>query len=387
VSDFERSAPIRKTAITPARDEEFDDSLFDQAAADAAPTDGREGLPPTFRMRHDEHYVDQITARAGAAPVQMIAVKDIDGAHPFGARDLAPLVDSISSFGIIQPLLVRRRSGRYDLIAGSKRLAAAIAAGLSEVPCLLQDADDERARALADAENVRCGEDASAPRTATAQAGLPVGAANEIIDSLATIESCLNLFLDRERPLRERVSLELMRAEAHRARWLTQVYTLLAGDPILRRELTSPASLVERALKGLEAEGRLAGVGTSLAVDEFTRTIPVDRRLMSMALTGAMGAMLALLQEADGGMLKVRVSTHPATRLVVFQVAQDIVPAPEVQLTQIGNALPAEWPGDHSTSVGLAAAKRVAELHGGRLEVASGVRGGCSVTLVLPAGD
>ncbi|MBE3133761.1 MAG: ParB N-terminal domain-containing protein, partial [Acidobacteria bacterium] len=330
MSDFERSASFRKPAVAPARDEEFDDSLFDQAAADATPADGREGLPPTFRMRHDEHYVDQITARAGAAQVQMIAVRDIDGAHPFGAPDLGPLVDSISSFGILQPLLVRRRSGRYDLIAGSKRLAAAIAAGLVEVPCLLQNADDERARALADAENVRCGESGSSPHAAAAQAGLPVGATSEIIDSLAAIESCLNLFLDRERPLRERVSLELMRAEAHRARWLAQAYLLLSGNPSLRKEVASPASLVEDALKGLEAEGRLAGVGTSLAVDEFTRTVFVDSRLMSVALTGAIGAMLALLQEADGGTLKVRVSTHPATRLVVFQFAQDIVPAPEV---------------------------------------------------------
>ena len=386
MSDFERRTSLPQPPATPARDDEFDDSLFDQAAADATPTDGREGLPPSFRMRHDEHYVDQITARGGAAPIQMIAVKSIDGAHPFGARDLGPLVDSISAFGVVQPLLVRRRSGRYDLIAGSKRLAAAIAAGLAEVPCLLLDADDVRARALADAENIR-GRDEPSPPKAAGQTGLPVGAANEVIDSLATIESCLNLFLDRERPLRERVSLELIRAETHRARWLAQAYTLLSGDPSLRKEQASPASLVEQALKGLEAEGRLAAVAITLAVDEFTRAVFVDQRLMSVALTGALGAMLALLQDARGGTLKVRVSTHPATRLVVFQFVQDIVPAPDVGITHVGRTLPAEWPGDHGTSVGLAAARRVAELHGGRLEVAPGDRGGCSVTLVLPAGD
>ena len=143
-----------------------------------------------------------------------------------------PLVESIGSVGVVQPLLVRRRKGRYELIAGSKRLAAAIAAGLTEVPCLLRDADDERARALAEAENLRLESDGARESPgATAPSGVPALAAREIIDSLATIESCLNLFLDRDRPLRERVAVSLVRAEAHRARWLAEAYSLLGSEP------------------------------------------------------------------------------------------------------------------------------------------------------------
>src|SRR5512144_2976346 len=97
----------------------------------------REGLPPGYRMRHDAHYVDRLSEPA-APQVQLIRVTDIDGARPnaaAAARDLAPLVGSIRRFGLLQPLLVRRHNGRYNLIAGGRRLAAAVAAGVSEVPC------------------------------------------------------------------------------------------------------------------------------------------------------------------------------------------------------------------------------------------------------------
>lgn len=387
VSDFEPAVSRRRLSVAPVRDEEFDDSVFDQAAADATATEGREGLPPTFRMRHDEHYVDHITGRAGAAPVQMIAVGEIDGPPAPGAEDLGPLVASIRAFGIVQPLLVRRRSGRFALIAGSKRLAAAIAAGLTEVPCLLQDADDERAQALAEAENIRGNGATAAPHAAVSPTALPARVAAEIVDSLATIESCLNLFLDRQRPLRERVSLELMRAEAHRARWLAQAHGALAGAPALHKETVNPAVLAELALKGLEADARLGGVSATLAVDGFAQAVLVDRHLMLAALTGAIGAMCTVLQEAGGGALSVRISTHPATRLVVFQIAQDLVPVSSLRLPQAGGARQADGAGSHNTSAGLAAARRIAELHGGRLEVTPGARGGCSIALMVPAGD
>ena len=57
------------------------------------------------------------------------------------------LVKSIQKLGVLQPLLVRPRAGRFELIAGARRLAAAAAAALTEVPCLVHQADDlQRAR-------------------------------------------------------------------------------------------------------------------------------------------------------------------------------------------------------------------------------------------------
>jgi len=385
VSDFDRVF-LRKPTPVPSPDEDLDDNDAAQPSEDQPPASGREGLPPTFRMRADSHYVDLLTSRAAPPPVHLIAVKDIVATAPAGERELGPLVESITSVGVVQPLLVRRRQGRYELIAGSKRLAAAIAAGLTEVPCLLREADDERARALAEAENLRLERDGAQERAA-GPSGVPALAAREIIDSLATIESCLNLLLDRDRPLRERVAVSLVKAEANRARWLAEAYSLLGSEPAVSRRGISPSSLIGRALQGLEAEGRLSNVKLALTIDETTRTLFADERLLSVALTGAAGAMLGLLQGAGEAVLKVRVSTHPATRLLAIQFAQDLVAAPDVQRTETGRQALPDWPGGHGAALGLAVARRVMDLHGGQLEISAGPRGGCTVTLALPAGD
>ena len=386
MSDFDRVF-LRKPTPVPSPDEDLDDNDADQPSEDQPPASGREGLPPTFRMRADSHYVDLLTSRAAPPPVHLIAVKDIVATEPVGERELGPLVDSITSVGVVQPLLVRRRQGRYELIAGSKRLAAAIAAGLTEVPCLLREADDERARALAEAENLRLERDGAQERAAAGPSGVPALAAREIIDSLATIESCLNLLLDRDRPLRERVAVSLVKAEANRARWLAEAYSLLGSEPAVSRRGISPSSLIGRALQGLEAEGRLSNVKLALTIDETTRTLFADERLLSVALTGAAGAMLGLLQGAGEAVLKVRVSTHPATRLLAIQFAQDLVAAPDVQRPETGRQALPDWPGGHGAALGLAVARRVMDLHGGQLEISAGPRGGCTVTLALPAGD
>ncbi len=385
MSDFDRVF-LRKAPFVPARDEAPGDPDVDHRPDGEAPPAGREGLPPTFRMRADSHYVDLLASRAPVPAVRAIAIKDI-AAEPVETGDLAPLVASIKSLGIVQPLIVRRRKGQYLLIAGARRLAAASAAGLTEVPCLLREANDERARALAEAENLRAWADVPGAAEQAPDTGVPAIAARQIIDSLATIESCLNLFLVRDRPLRERVAVGLVKAEAHRARWLAEAYSLLGGEPAVVRRTFSAQGLVGRTLQGLEAEGRLSNVKLALTVDEPTRPVSADERLLSVALTGVASAMLGLVQGAADAVIRVRVGTHPATRMLTIQFSQDLVAAPpEIGPAPAGRALP-DWPGGHGAALGLAVARRVMALHGGHVEIAAGPRSGCTLTLSLPAGD
>ena len=386
MSDFDRVFLEGRTFV-PSRGDAAEAGGFHDSSEDPSPASGREGLPPTFRMRHDKHYVDLIASRPAAPPVHLIPVRDIDGARPFDGPDLGLLVDSIAAVGIVQPLLVRRRRGRYELIAGSKRLAAAIAAGLTEVPCLLREADDERARALAEAENLRFEREEDRRRSAEEEASLPARAAREIIDSLATIESCLNLFLDRERPLRERVAANLVRAEAHRARWLAEAYGLLGADPVLALKALSPAALVGRTIEGLESEGRLANVELAVTIDEPACTAVADDRLMSLALAGAAGAMIGLPQGTGVATLRFRVSSHPATGVVAFQLSRDLAAGPELRASSPACLDLPDWPGGHGASLGIAVATRVMQLHGGQIEIGPGPRGGCTLTLFLPAGS
>lgn len=73
----------------------------------------------------------------------------------FDSEALAELSESIRSYGILNPLTVRLRCGRYELVAGERRLRAAKLAGLREVPCILLDVNMEDASLIALVENLQ----------------------------------------------------------------------------------------------------------------------------------------------------------------------------------------------------------------------------------------
>jgi len=73
----------------------------------------------------------------------------------FEEDSLQELADSIRSRGIMQPLVVRERDGRFELIAGERRWRAAKLAGLSEVPALVRSVTDVEALELALIENLQ----------------------------------------------------------------------------------------------------------------------------------------------------------------------------------------------------------------------------------------
>jgi ParB family chromosome partitioning protein len=102
------------------------------------------GLPESKRMRHDSHFVEEVTARRSETVGRVI---DIDRIEPnphqprkeFG--DLSELVASVKEKGILGPILVRSHEGRYQIIAGERRYQAARLAGLQRVPCIEVDVD------------------------------------------------------------------------------------------------------------------------------------------------------------------------------------------------------------------------------------------------------
>ena len=73
----------------------------------------------------------------------------------FDEEALSELSESIRVYGILNPLTVRLRQGRYELVAGERRLRAAQLAGLREVPCILLDVNMEDAGLIALVENLQ----------------------------------------------------------------------------------------------------------------------------------------------------------------------------------------------------------------------------------------
>ena len=88
-----------------------------------------------------------------------IAVDQID-ANPFQPRrtfsadKLKELADSIRANGLVQPVLLRRSDGRYQLIAGERRWRAAREAGLAAIPAVVREIGDRDALELALTENL-----------------------------------------------------------------------------------------------------------------------------------------------------------------------------------------------------------------------------------------
>src|SRR5438132_4873868 len=73
----------------------------------------------------------------------------------FQEEKLQDLAQSIRTSGIIQPVLVRRRGGLFELIAGERRWRAAQIAGLSRIPAIVRDIPDEQLLELALIENIQ----------------------------------------------------------------------------------------------------------------------------------------------------------------------------------------------------------------------------------------
>lgn len=73
----------------------------------------------------------------------------------FDEAEIASLAESIQTHGVLQPIVVRRAGDRYQLIAGERRLRAAIKAGLESVPALLNQADDRQMAEMAIVENLQ----------------------------------------------------------------------------------------------------------------------------------------------------------------------------------------------------------------------------------------
>ena len=118
----------------------------------------KRGLPDTLRMRHDVHYVEALAASAGS-PVGRLVTIDLLDPNPAQPRqvmgDLSELMASVAEKGVIEPLVVRQRGSRYQIIAGERRYHAAVQVGLRELPVVIRDADDAEVLELALVENLQ----------------------------------------------------------------------------------------------------------------------------------------------------------------------------------------------------------------------------------------
>lgn len=120
----------------------------------------KRGLPSTLKMRHDRHYVEELSSPHGAPVGRMIPIDRLEP-NPSQPRvefgELEDLIASIREKGILEPLLVRpsQVGGRFMIISGERRFRAAREVGLREVPCIEMDVDDRGVAEIALIENLQ----------------------------------------------------------------------------------------------------------------------------------------------------------------------------------------------------------------------------------------
>jgi len=128
----------------------------------------RRGLPVRVKMRHDNHFVEELTTRHEVTVGRMVALSAVEP-DPNQPRtmmgDLDDLVGSIKERGVLEPILVRRlpsddaddpeRAEAFRIISGERRYRAAQQAGLYEIPVIEMDVTEQEALEIALIENLQ----------------------------------------------------------------------------------------------------------------------------------------------------------------------------------------------------------------------------------------
>ena len=114
----------------------------------------RKGVSVSFRSYDDIFETDESRAESQLEKVQKIALTELVPFrnHPFKVVDdeaMLRTTESIAQFGVLTPLIARpNEDGTYEIISGHRRAHAAAAAGLTEVPVIVRDMDDDAAVCL-----------------------------------------------------------------------------------------------------------------------------------------------------------------------------------------------------------------------------------------------
>lgn len=305
--------------IVVEHDVENDDDV--DADLSAAPASrAREGLPPSYRMRAEPHYVEALVDRS-------LAAFDPAPAAPVAPQATAAVTPSVAP---------------VTAVAAD---APALPASMSVAAMTLADAFDAIQAALRD---------------------VPL----------------------RGRPLRDRVAIELARAEAARGRWLADAAVVLQVEPLPALDEIDLLRLLGEVFEAFGPENRLSGGVAAMQVPQGRCPVFGDERLLTTALGAILAAVRALIEDR-GDARRVSVALGPrrevATRTI--EVCQTAVRLPASAYPRFFEADWADHPAGPAGALLLAAARKIARAHGGGLEVTPLDGGGSRLVLSVPAAD
>ncbi len=280
-----------------------DDEPAVDVPAERAPV--REGLPPTYRMRHEPHYVETLVAPPAA---------------------VAPVPPPIAPAAVTEPV---------EAVPVADGLAGVIAA---------------------------------------------------LATSLESIHASLRDVSRRGRPLRDRVAIDLARAEAARARWVADAAAVLQADPLPSLDEVDLVAVCHAVAATFAPEYRLAGGAPSTSLPPGPAHVFGDERLLTTAVGSVLSAVRVLVEDrGDASRVTVGLAPRVDTTTRTVEIAQSAVRVPLAAYARFFDAAWTAHPAGPAGAVLLAAARRIAEAHGGALELSALDGGGCRFLLSVPA--
>lgn len=266
---------------------------------------------PLLRKKEDNEV-----GKVYSLPIDAICPNPNQPRRHFSPDGLRELADSIRELGILQPLTVRPMGREWELIAGERRLRAARLAGLTHVPCIVVNADEERSSLMALVENLQrrdldFWEEALAfskliedyklsQEECAKQVGKSQSAIANKLRLLRLSPEVLRLLRDHgftERHARALLRLEDAAAQAQAARWVVEhdltvakteeyVEALLAQaqKPVRRRptfilkDVRLFLNTVDRGLSMMKSAGVDAQCGREDTVDAILLTIRIPKK-------------------------------------------------------------------------------------------------------------
>jgi ParB family chromosome partitioning protein len=225
----------------------------------------------------------------------------------FDPVSLAGLADSIRSHGVVQPLLVRRRGERYELIAGERRWRAAKIAGLSRVPIVVKEVPDHDLLEIALIENIQR-EDLNPIEEAQAYRNL--------IDTVGLTQDALATRLGRDRSYITNY-IRLLRLPDDIQQLVTEgklstghARTIL-GLPHVDLQRRVARRIIERDLSVRSTESLVKSMtddGASSKSSRQPKTNDANVRAAETKLRRVLGTQVRIVQRGSGGQGTVEIS-------------------------------------------------------------------------------
>ena len=116
------------------------------------------GLGRDFYSIMDDNMMGMKDGAATTLRISEVEPRSDQPRKQFDKEALETLADSIASYGVLQPILVRANAnfeGMFEIIAGERRWRAAKMAGLTEIPAIILDGDDLKTAQISVIENVQ----------------------------------------------------------------------------------------------------------------------------------------------------------------------------------------------------------------------------------------